>query len=232
MSKVAVIRQPDFLPYLGFFHRMLKADLWVALDNVQFMHNGSVGWQNRDKIKTPYGEKWVTISVQKCKLGTKINEVLLSNYIDWRKNHLNLFKQNYKNSGYFEEIFPLLEELYSLTCSKLVDFNLNSIKLLLKLFDIKIDFILSSSLNVEGKSNELLVNILEKIGVDTYLSGVGAKDYFKQEPFDKAKINVIWHNFNHPVYSQLYGAFIPYLSSIDLLFNCGVKQSREILRRI
>lgn len=231
MNKVVVIRQPDFLPYLGLFHRFLKADLWVALDNVQFIHKGSVGWQHRDKIKTPAGEKWVTISVQKCKLGTAINKVLLSKDVDWRNNHLNLFKQNYKKAGFFNEIFPYLEELYRYDCLKMVDFNLKSIELLLDLFDIKIEYVLASALGAEGKSNELLVDILKKVKATTYISGVGAKDYFKQEPFDKAKIKVVWHEFRHPVYPQLFGKFIPYLSSIDLLFNCGIAKSCEILRR-
>jgi len=230
MGKIAVIHQPDFLPYLGFFHRFLQADLWVILDNVQFIHKGS-GWQHRDKIKTPIGEKWITISVQKPKLGTPIKEVILSKDVDWRSNHLNLIKQNYRKAEFFNEIFPYIEELYRFDCFKMVDFNLKSIKLLKNIFDIKIESVMASSLGGEGKNNELLADILLKAGAAIYLSGIGAKDYFKQEPFDKAKIKVMWQEFEHPVYPQLFGKFIPYLSSIDLLFNCGIKKSREILRR-
>ena len=230
MGKIVVIHQPDFLPYLGFFHRLLQADLWVILDNVQFVRKGC-GWQHRDKIKTPGGEKWITISVQKSKLATPINEVILSKDVDWRNNHLNLIKQNYKKAEFFNEIFPYIEELYRFNCFKMVDFNLKSIKLLLGLFDIKIEYVTASTLDVEGRNNEFLANILKKVRATSYLSGVGAKDYFKQEPFDQAKIKVIWQEFVHPVYHQLFGEFIPYLSSIDLLFNCGIKESREILRR-
>ncbi|MDO8662402.1 MAG: WbqC family protein [Candidatus Omnitrophota bacterium] len=230
MGKIVVIHQPDFLPYLGFFHRLLQADLWVILDNVQFVHKGS-GWQHRDKIKTPAGEKWITISVQKPKLGTPIQEVILSKDVDWKNNHLNLIRQNYNKAEFFNEIFPCIQELYRFDCFKMVDFNLKSIKLLLSLFDIKIEYVMASTLGGRGKNNELLSDILKKVGATTYLSGVGAKDYFKQEPFDKAGIDVVWQKFVHPVYPQLFGEFIPYLSSIDLLFNCGIKESREILRR-
>ena len=63
--KVVVIHQPDFLPYLGFFHRLLHADLFVLLDHVQFVTNGSRSWTHRDKIKTAQGERWLTVGVKK-----------------------------------------------------------------------------------------------------------------------------------------------------------------------
>ena len=47
-KKTTVIHQPDFFPYLGFFHRLVKADLFIIFDHVQFVRRG---WHNRDKIK-------------------------------------------------------------------------------------------------------------------------------------------------------------------------------------
>ena len=160
MNKTVVIHQPDFLPYLGFFHRFLNADLWVILDNVQFISKGS-GWQNRDKIKTPSGEKWLTVSVEKAPLNTKINNIVLAKN-DWKKNNFNLIKENYKKAAFYNEINPYIEELYALDCEKMIDFNLKSIDMLLTLFDIKIEKILSTDLHPEGASNELLIDILKK----------------------------------------------------------------------
>ena len=114
----------------------------------------------------------------------------------------------------------------------MMDFNLKSIDMLMNMFDIKIERILASTLNPAGTSNDLLVDILKKVAATTYLSGVGAKSYIDPRPFKDAKINFIWQEFKHPVYSQLHGEFIPYLSSIDLLFNCGIQKSREILRNL
>ncbi|MDD5594684.1 MAG: WbqC family protein [Candidatus Omnitrophica bacterium] len=230
-EKIAVIHQPDFLPHLAFFKKFLQADLWVILDNVQFVHKTSKSWNNRDKIKTPDGEKWITIAIQGYSGKNAINEVILSSDVNWRGNNLNLIKNNYKKAAYFQEVFPYIKDLYSFKCDKLIDFNLKSIELLLMLFDIKISSVLASTLNPDGKKNDLLVDILKKVGASVYLSGIGAKNYFLQKPFDDADIKVIWHEFKHPIYPQLHGEFIPYLSSIDLLLNCGIKQSREILRR-
>jgi hypothetical protein len=228
--KTIVIHQPDFMPYLGFFHRFLNSDLWVILDNVQFVSKGK-GWNNRDKIKTPNGEKWLTVSVEKAPLNTPINEILLSAN-NWKNDNLNLITANYRKAPFFTEIMPYIEKLYSFECEKLIDFNLKSIDMLLNLFDIKIEKILASPLAPVGKNNELVVDILKKVDADIYLSGVGARAYFEPVIFDNAGIQVIWQEFTHPVYNQLHGDFIPYLSSLDLLFNCGVEESKKILRSL
>jgi hypothetical protein len=226
MTRTAVIHQPDFLPYLGFFHRFLHANLYVALDVVQFSRRS---WHNRDTIKSPRGQTWVTVPIQKADYNAKINEILLSDASDWRNEHLNFLKENYKKAKYFSQIFPRIEKLYAFQCAKMMDFNLESIKLLLNLFNIDIDILLASSLHPLGKSNELLVDILNKANCDTYLSGLGAKAYYDPAPFEKSNIKVVWQEFAHPEYPQLYGPFIPNLSAIDLFFNCGIEESRLIL---
>lgn len=229
MSRTVVIHQPDFLSYLGFFHRFLFADMWVILDTVQYVSGTSSSWQNRDKIKTAQGERWLTVSVQKAPLGTAINHMVLAKNA-WRRNNLNLIQNSYEKAPYYSEIMPFINDLYSWDCEKLVEFTIKSAEMLMELFNITIKTVLASDLPIQGKSNELLVDILKQVQADRYLSGVGARAYFDPAPFDAAGIEVIWQDFQHPVYPQLYGDFIPYLSSIDLLFNCGREKSRKILR--
>ncbi len=229
MKRTIVIHQPDFLPYLGFFDRFLHSDLWVILDNVQFVNRGN-SWHYRDRIKTHQGAQWLSISVKKCPKEILINEVELSETIPWKVNNLNLLKQNYSKAPFFKEVFPFIEELYDFRGKKMVDFNLKSIHLLMELFDIKIETIFASQLNAEGSKNELLIDILKKVNADTYLAGTGAKSYMEVDLFNAAGIEVMYQDFSHPVYPQLHGEFIPYLSSIDLLLNCGVEASRKIIR--
>ena len=232
MKKIVVIHQPDFLSYIGFFYRLFHSDLYVVLDDVQFVKGTSQSWMNRDKIKTQNGEQWLTVNVQKAPRGTNINEILLNTTLNWRKQNLDLLKQNYKKAKYFDEIFPFLEKFYESNYEKLSDFNMASIFMLMELFDIKIDIVYSSNLNTTKTKSERLVEILTQVNATHYLSGIGAKDYHIDKPFDDANIEVIWQDFKHPVYPQLHGEFIPYLSSIDMLFNCGIEESRKILRGI
>jgi hypothetical protein len=227
VERTVVIHQPDFLPYLGFFHRLLQADLLVVLDSVQFDRGG---WTHRDKLKTSQGEAWLTISLKKAPRETLISEIELSQSTDWRSRNLDLIWENYRKTPYFDEIYPYLQHLYRYQCQRLIEFTTRSIEMLAQLFDIPLNTQLSSELNCDGRKNQLLVSILKRVGASRYLSGMGAKDYFEPEPFHSADIEVIWQDFKHPLYPQLHGKFIPYLSSIDLLFNCGIERSRQILR--
>lgn len=230
MKKTVVIHQPDFLPHLGLFHRLLQADLFVVLDTAQYVDGTSRSWMNRDKIKTSGGEKWLTVSVRKALRGTAIHEIELTDTVDWKTNNLNLIRQNYKTAPYYDEVYPQVETLYAHSCRKLMDFNMKSIEMLMALFEIRVPSLLASELRCAGAKNELLVDILKKVGATHYLSGTGARAYFESKPFRDAAIEVVWQEFNHPRYPQLHGEFIPYLSSIDLIFNCGMIRSRQVLR--
>jgi hypothetical protein len=229
MTKTVVIHQPDFIPYLGFFHRFLSADLYVVLDHVQFVY-GSRGWTHRDKIKTPKGTQWLTVSVKRPPRGTAINQVELSGEVDWGTDHIRLLEANYRGAPFFEQIMPSLRTLYAEPVKMLADFNLRSIRMLMSLLDIGTPMVLSSTLAPQGAKNELLVDLLNKVGAERYLSGVGSRDYMDESLFGAAGIEVVWQDFQHPVYPQQFGEFQPYLSAIDMLFNCGIDRSRQLLR--
>ncbi len=228
--KTAVIHQPDFLPHIGFFHRLLHADLFIVLDHAQFVTHTSRSWMNRDKIKTRRGEVWLTVSVLKAPRDTPINEIELADN-GWREENLNLIRENYRTAPYFGELYPQVESLYALPCTRLVEFNLASIRMLMDWYGIAIPAMHSSTMQPNGKKNELLVDLLGKAGVKRYLSGPGARAYYEPTPYRDAGIEVVWQQFEHPIYPQQFGDFIPYLSSIDLFFNCGIEQARAILRR-
>jgi hypothetical protein len=224
-----VIHQPDFLPWIGFFQRLLGADLYVALDHAQFVSGSSRSWTHRDRIKTPAGAQWLSLSVQKAPLGTPINRILLSPDPAWRAANLNLLRENYRRAPHFAEIFPRLEALYATPSERLIDLNLASIDLLQELLGLAVPRVLSSTLSPAGSSNDMLVDLLRKCGATRYLSGLGARAYFDPEPFAAAGIEVLWQREGHPSYPQLHGDFVPYLSAIDMLFNCGSVESRRIL---
>jgi hypothetical protein len=230
VTKTVVIHQPDFAPWLGFFHRLLSADLLVLLDTAQFVQGTSRAWTHRDKIKTPKGEAWLSISVARAPLGTAIRDIKLSQEVDWKARNLNLIGQNYRAAAFHDEILPLVEGAYQVETDSLCDFNINFLRMIMSALGLEVAMTRSSELDPQGSSNDMLVDILRKVGATRYLSGVGARAYFRPEPFDSAGIEVVWQDFHHPVYPQQFGPFIPGLSAIDLLFNCGLQGAREVLR--
>ena len=124
VKKIIVIHQPDFAPHISFFHRFLHADMFIALDHVQFLRRG---WMNRDRIKTSNGEKWLTVSIDKTSQTTPINKVSLSDQINWRQNNLNLLEENYIKSTGYSELMPEIEKIYNEPFKILSDFNMSLI---------------------------------------------------------------------------------------------------------
>ena len=145
-KKTVVIHQPDFAPYLGFFHRFLHADMYIALDHVQFV-SSSRSWTNRDKIKTAQGEKWLTVSVKKAPRDTAINQIELATNTDWRQNNLRLLEQNYRKAPCYNELMPEIERLYARPFHLLRDFNMASIEMLMKMLDVRIPWVWASGPN-------------------------------------------------------------------------------------
>jgi len=226
-KKTVVIHQPDFIPYLGFFHRLMHADLYIVLDHVQFPPRN---WTHRDKIKNAQGEQWLTLSVKKTPRETPINRVELSTEVNWAQDHLNILRENYQHAAGYLELWPHVQKLYHAPPHLLADFNLRAIDTLCDLLDIRIQRILSSSLRPQGGKNELLIDLLQKTEATRYLTGTGSRDYLQTGLFNAAGIQVLWQEFDHPSYPQQFGEFIPFLSTLDALFNCGIEGTRELLK--
>jgi hypothetical protein len=226
MERIVAIHQPNFLPWLGFFYKILKSDIFVFLDNVQFSKNS---YQNRVKIKSSQGATWLTVPVLH-NFGQLTKDVKINNKEPWREKHLKTLEMNYKRAAYFKPIFELLQEIYfKEEWELLVDFNIELISNISKFLGIKTEMIRASSLNVGGKSTDLLINIVKELNASVYLSGKGGANYQDEEKFKVNGIKLIYSDFKHPVYPQPWGEFIEGLSIVALLFNCG-ERSLEYLK--
>jgi len=226
--KVAAIHQPNYLPWLGYFYKIINCDIFVFLDNVQYEKNS---FTNRNKIKTSQGAAWLTVDIiTKGHHGQLIGEVAINNNVSWNERHWKTINQNYSKAPYLESYKAVFESVYQEHWEKLADLNKHIIVSICKILGIAdIKFLNAFDLDVSGKGTELLVNICKAVGADTYLSGFGGAKYMEEDKFREAGIELKYYDFKHPVYHQLWGDFIPNLSIIDLLFNEG-ERSLQILR--
>lgn len=225
--KIACIHQPDFAPHLAFFERLLKADCFVILDNVQFIRRG---WQHRDKIKTAKGSEWLTISLKKGDFHQIISDVILDENSVWQKKFLNKIINNYQRAPYFNILYPRIEDIILSNYTKLIEINYELFKLATELLHIEIPVYYASNFSTSNDKNKRLIELVNSLDCSDYITGLGSKNYLNIEEFKKNGIDVHWHEFNHPIYPQQFGEFIPGLSWIDLFFNCGPK-SRAYLER-
>jgi len=222
---VVSIRQPGYLPYIGFFKKIESSDVFVFLDNVQYEKND---WDNRNKIKTSKGDMWLTVPIQN-KFGQKINEVNIANNENWNDKHKKSIQINYSKSPFFKEFWDDVDSILSQKWEKLIDLNMKFISYFSSKLELTTKIVKSSELNVEYVSSKRLLEICMKLNADTYLSGELGKDYLNEKIFKESNINVIYEKFEHPVYKQMHGDFLPNMSIIDLLFNEG-DNAKEILK--
>lgn len=224
------ILQPGYLPWLGFFEQMYKSDVFVVYDDVQY---DKEGWRNRNRIKTANGIQWLTIPVNvKFEQHPLIYEVKINNTTNWRKKHLSSIKQNYSKARFFREYFSIFEEVYSKEWEYLIDISMDlTLKLAGRLGMENKRVVRSSTLNIEGDRIGRLVKICKLFNADVFYEGISGKNYLDEEYFAEQGVRIEYQDYKHPVYHQLYGEFIPYLSVIDLLFNCGNKSLSILLNR-
>ena len=222
------ILQPGYLPWLGFFEQMCRTDIFVIYDDVQYDKNG---WRNRNKIKTPQGEQWLTVPVlYKYEEKPRVDRVRIDPKSDWRKKHCLSIRYNYARAPYFKGYFPIFEEAYAKDWEFLIDLDMFFIRRLaaaLGIDDSKI--VRSSSLDLTGDRLERLVKICKHFKADVFYEGASGKEYIEDACFSSEGVTVEYQDYRHPVYAQLHGVFVPYLSVIDLLFNHGQESLSIIL---
>jgi arginyl-tRNA synthetase len=224
---IVSIHQPQYLPWLGYFDKIERSDVFVFLDNVQFKKNE---WQNRNKIKTDQQWQWLTVPVIH-KFGQKIDEVEINNTVRWGKKHLTALMTHYSKAPFFKEHIAFFEQTYAQEWKILSDLNMHLIQYLAKALGISnTEFFISSEYISREEPTERLVDLCKHAGGDVYLSGKDGAKYLNLDEFEKEGIQVIFQDYNHPQYAQLYGNFEPYMSVIDLLFNCG-PESLSILKK-
>jgi hypothetical protein len=225
--KTVTIHQPEYLPWIGFFDRIYQTDIFVILDDVQYQKNGFI---NRNKVKNYNGWQWITVPVEGKSTRKNINEVIISNQEEWGEKQWKCLLYNYSRAPYFKKYADFFEEVFKKKWNLIVDLDINLIENVMKMLGLEKKIEKSSLLNVSGMATERLVNICKKLEADIYLSGPGGKKYMDLERFKEKNVKVIFREFFHPVYPQQFGkiGFMPCLSIIDLLFNCGPESLKFI----
>ena len=212
------VNQPRFLPALNYFQRMVLADTFIYRDDVQFQPKC---WENRNKIKCAGGWRWLTVPVKSCPIGTNIREARIDNSLPWARKMLGAIRVNYARAPYFDEWFPRFESVLSHRFERLVALNWCIIDLFIEAWKINCKFVQASSLECEGDTDGILIEMCGKLGADTYLSGSEGRNYNRPEEWKKAGIDLHYHDYEPVEYIQQFGEFVPWMSAIDLLMNCG-----------
>ena len=228
------IHQPHYIPWLGYLDRMIKADLFIVLDHVQFERRN---YQNRAAILLEGQSKLLTVPV----VQRSQKETIVEKRIDaseggsraWGTVHAKTLRYAYRKAPHLADYLPRIEEVLLARWERLVDLDLAMLALLREAFQIRTPLVRSSQMRAEGARSELLLNLCREVRAgSTFLGGLGgSRRYLDPEAFARAGIGVEWQSFDHPRYAQC-GApeFVPGLMAFDLLFHQGAA-GRELLWR-
>ena len=226
MKTVVAIHQPNFFPWLGYFDKLARADVFVILDHVQFPKTKG-NWGNRVQLLVGGSPHWTTLPIRRDYHGVRsYDAMLIAEDKPWRRDLMQTLHANYARAAAFHEVVSLLEPLVNRPIENLARYNLAAIGEIARWIGVDPGkIVLSSSLSVGGQATEMLIDLVRAVGGTAYLCGGGSGGYLEPEKFAEAGIGLLEQGFRHPVYQQVRAAaFVPGLSCIDALMNCGPEQ--------
>ena len=225
---IIAVHQPNYLPWPGYFHKMLSCDLFVIQDDVLHSKRAIT---NKNKIKAPEGFR--LLSVPLANKEVLIKDISLYNDKSWYQKHWQSLMSCYSRSPYWKEYKDLFKPVFTDPGTKLAELNLRLILIIRELLQINTPLVRSSDIpDIDGKRGSKLINICRHFGAGTYLSGTGAKAYNDETEYAKNNIRLVYQSYTNPVYPQLWDAFIPDLSVVDLLFNCGPESKKYLIKQV
>lgn len=211
------IHQPCYIPYLGVFYKIWCSDIFVYLDNVQYS-KGYVYDCNR--IKTSQGESRLKIPLER-QLGDLLTDVKPKNFLGWREKHLKTIEMNYKKAPYFLEFFDLFADKLMADYESLAELNIVLMDLLMKWFGWDIITMKSSEMKLCTRSEARVIDIVNRLCGDVYISGIGGRQYQNEDHFKASGIRLEYSDFFSMEYGQQWGKFLPNMSVIDYAMNEG-----------
>ena len=228
MGEVVAIHQPNFFPWLGYFDKIARSDIFVFFDEVQFPKKGG-SWSNRVKLLISGEAKWVTAPIERNYSGFRnINEMYFQED-NWREKFLNTLKINYSKNPFYDEAMEVVEPLIKNSVNNIAEYNVHAITEIARKLDLDISKIRKSSeFLFQESSNELLCAVTKRVGGNAYMCGGGSDGYQDEKIFRDSGLVLIFQNFVHPTYFQRGNEnFTQGLSIIDAVMNLGWEEMKN-----
>jgi hypothetical protein len=232
--KVVAIHQPNFLPWLGFFDKIAMSDCFILLDSVPLQLTGG-NYTNRVKMLINGEPDWITMPLKRGhEARARIEKAQIVEQSNWRRKVRRTIEQSYARAPYFDLGMTIVNRVLDLQTSLLCEINIAGIFAIADALALSTENIRrASELDADGQSNELLINLVNAVGGNTYLAGRGSGGYQDDETFASRGIEVRYQNYQLPRYPQVDIAdFVPGLSAIDALMNCGREAANLITAKV
>jgi len=227
----AVIAQPTYLPWLGYFEQIARADVFVVLDSVQFERQS---WQCRNRLRSAGGEPfWLSVPVAAHPLDTPIHDVRIApTRPGWWTTHLKSISASLGRAPFFGDVFPHLEAWLSRDHRMLAELNVDGIRRIAGLLGLAPQWRLASQMPISSAKGDLVLDICRHLGVTRYYASTGSREYLGPmiAQFREAGVEMVFQEWVHPVYPQRGEGFTSHLSVVDALMNVGPAAVRDMVK--
>lgn len=221
--------QPGFLPWGGFFARLLHSDKMVLLDDTLLARGFT--YVNRNRIKGPSGEVWISVPLQRKGRGRqKIKDLEIYEKKRWAKDFLLTLRHFYAKSLYIEPIHSDLQAVLETKDESFLDMVHAILTILKQNLKIEKEFVLQSELKITGKGTGLLIALAKELKANEVLMPYFSRKVVDWAPFQKEKIPVHFLRYDPPQYPQFWGHFLKRLSALDLYLCCGPSGRQVIVK--
>ncbi len=225
--RVGII-QSCYVPWRGFFDFIADVDLFVLFDDVQYPAGRS--WRNRNRLKTGNGLRWITVPIPSGASKLPIDQVpIAGSPKPWQKEHREMMERAFATAPYRSEALAIWEESIGFGDTHLSQLNERLIGKICAYLDINTPIVQARSFAARGTKTDRLIDLLKKIGANTYLSGPSASAYIDTDGFLKAGIGLEFKVYDYSTYPQQWGDFENEVSVLDLIANCG-PESKQFVR--
>jgi hypothetical protein len=227
---IVTAHQPGYFPWLGLLDKIARGDLYILMDEVQLADRA---FQHRNIfMDVKGGIRFLTVDVlKKGYRGRPIRDMTVRG-CDWQDRHEKFLQLNYGKCPHFEEVYEKIRFIFSKEYNRLQDVLADSMTVLFEMLDINTPVKLQSELPYDrtARKSGLILSLVGSVNATGYLCGQGARNYMKPEDFAMNGIQIVYHEFSHPVYPQRNAGkneFADGLSGLDMLFNIGIENAKE-----
>lgn len=200
------IHQPHYLPWVPYFDKIAKCDLFIFLDDVEFS-KGS--FQNRCEIPTTHGDKYLTVPLLKHKSDERIDKLVIAEQHNWRRKHLRTLEMFHSKLEHYNVVMTMVRNILGTPTTNFAQLSMNFVVTMCEMLGINVDFVCASEFKVKGKKTEKIIKLCEEVDGDEYISGPDTKNYLDVGLMREHCIEVTWQDYEPPnKYSIIYNMML------------------------
>lgn len=228
---ICTIHQPNFFPWMGYFNKIAKADIFIFLNQVDYEKSGHSMqcYTNRVGILKNENASWIRCPVIRKHGPQPIHTVRINDTLDWRNDLKKTIRECYQTTKYYNTISGYIFALIDYKTEYISEYNMYIVSELAKQLELKAKLVRQDQFHIKEHSTKLLIELIKANQCDSYLYGSGGKKYQQNEMFEEQGIKLIYQGFRTPYYEQISSTFVPGLSILDTLFHCGFERTKSLL---